>query len=647
MSLGDFRPFPRVFRTGISLDTSRRLDLATGTLERVAQLARHGSTCHMGRRGKRAALAGWLLLWVLGATALARGDIVSAWERLITRDESLPLGSPAVICASRQASDGEVWSKGVKRVALEKGLVGHWKLDGDCKDYSGNANHGVNDGAHLAAPGRGGRPGAAARFDGRDDYIEVPSSQSLSLGSSDFSISVWVHTDDDLDDVIGDIVSKFDPESRRGFGLSIMNNAGVTSSQPNYRNVFFGIDNARTAPQWTDCGRPGNNIFVCALAVHQGALYAGTFETGEREAGHVYRYAGGNEWVDCGGPDNSNSVFSLAVFKGQLYAGTARYRARGSALPDSLNQNPGGWVYRYKGEGKWIPCGRLGEANEVYALAAYRGAFYAIPMYSPGVFRLDGEDTWTYCGTPGGRRSMALAAFNGSLYCTGNEGAGVWRYEGGTDWTDCGQQDQETQTYSMAFYQGRMYAGTWPSGTVFRYDGGKTWIGCGRLGDEKEVMCMAVYNGMLYAGTLPLAQVYRYDGGSKWTLTGQLDTTPDVTYRRAWSMAVYQGKLYAGTLPSGHVLSLEAGKSVTYDHELGSGWKHIVAVRDGDRLRLYVDGKLAATSSAFNGADFDISNDRPLKIGMGAQDYFNGSMSELRIYSRALTDAEVAALHGK
>jgi hypothetical protein len=36
-----------------------------------------------------------------------------------------------------------------------------------------------------------------------------------------------------------------------------------------------------------------------------------------------------------------------------------------------------------------------------------------------------------------------------------------------------------------------------------------------------------------------------------------------------------------------------------------------------------------------------------LKIGMGAQDYFNGSMSELRIYSRALTDAEVAALHGK
>ena len=65
-----------------------------------------------------------------------------------------------------------------------------------------------------------------------------------------------------------------------------------------------------------------------------------------------------------------------------------------------------------------------------------------------------------------------------------------------------------------------------------------------------EVMAMAVYNGKLYAGTLPLGQVYRYDGGDTWTLTGQLDTTPDVRYRRVWSMAVYRGKLFGGTLPS-------------------------------------------------------------------------------------------------
>jgi hypothetical protein len=191
-----------------------------------------------------------------------------------------------------------------------------------------------------------------------------------------------------------------------------------------------------------------------------------------------------------------------------------------------------------------------------------------------------------------------------------------------------------------------MYVGTWPSGSVFRYDGEKAWTNCGRLGDEKEVMAMAVYNGKLYAGTLPLAQVYRYEGDAAWSDVGRLDMTPDVTYRRVWSMAVYQGKLFAGTLPSGHVYSFEAGRNVTCDYELGPGWRHLAAVKEGDRLKLYVDGKLVATSSAFDPADYDLSTDQPLKIGLGAHDHFNGRLSDLRLYSRALTEAEVSALYG-
>ena len=33
--------------------------------------------------------------------------------------------------------------------AAEPGLVGHWKLQGDCRDYSGNGNDGVNHGVDL------------------------------------------------------------------------------------------------------------------------------------------------------------------------------------------------------------------------------------------------------------------------------------------------------------------------------------------------------------------------------------------------------------------------------------------------------------------------------------------------------------------
>ena len=152
---------------------------------------------------------------------------------------------------------------------------------------------------------------------------------------------------------------------------------------------------------------------------------------------------------------------------------------------------------------------------------------------------------------------------------------------------------------------------------------------------------MAVYNGKLYAGTLPLAHVFRYDGQGKWVSTGQLDKTPDVVYRRAWSMAVYDGRLFCGVLPSGHVLSLEAGKSVTYDRALPAGWHHLVAVKTSDRLRLYIDGKHVADSTQFEPVNFNLNAQGPLKIGFGQHDYFNGKMKDLRIYGRALSPSEV------
>jgi len=141
-----------------------------------------------------------------------------------------------------------------------------------------------------------------------------------------------------------------------------------------------------------------------------------------------------------------------------------------------------------------------------------------------------------------------------------------------------------------------------------------------------------------------LARVYRYDGDTTWNYTGNLDLTPSAKYRRVWPLAVYQGKLFAGTLPSGHIFSLEAGKCVTHDSELQPGWRHIAAVKQAGLLKLNVDGRLVAQSSGFNPRDYDLSNTQPLKIGFGQHDYFNGRMKDLRIYNRALDEAEVRDL---
>jgi len=541
-------------------------------------------------------------------------------------------------------------------VDLEKGLIGYWKLEKDAKDYSGNDNHGKNNGVQFTAKGVNGE--SAASFNGRDNYISVPNSELLNFGTNDFTLSTWVYTKKHNDDVLGDILSKFDLEKRNGLNFSIMNYSGVTNAQSNHRNVFFGIDDGKIEEKFTDCGRPGNTQFITTLTVFNGDLYASTYEPGINNSGRVYRYNGGTEWADCGSPDKSNTVMSMAVLDGKLYVGTGFYHGQGSALnTDSENTTPGGKIFRYEGGKKWTDCGRPGEhgmvygwvvegggpAKDIWCLTTFNGYLYGSPLISEGIWRYDGDKNWTYVGGPG-RRIFGIAVYNGTLYGMGNDVGGIVEYDGVKMWDNAGYQKGATQVYSIAVHNGIMYTGVWPNGTVYRDDGNKKWTSVGQLGNEEEVMGMLVYNGKMYAGTLPLAEVYRYDGGSNWTLLDRLDHTPDVRYRRAWSLAVFNGKLFVGTLPSGHVYSIEAGKSVSYDHELEPGWKHLVAQRNGKNLNFYIDGELKEVSTEFESSDFNLSNSKDLQIGFGTHDYFYGNMSEVRAYNRALTAEEIQSL---
>ncbi len=97
----------------------------------------------------------------------------------------------------------------------------------------------------------------------------------------------------------------------------------------------------------------------------------------------------------------------------------------------------------------------------------------------------------------------------------------------------------------------------------------------------------------------------------------------------------------------GKVFSMEAGKVASYSADLGAGWKHLAAVREGGRLKLYINGKLAAGSSEFDPAEYDVSTDRPLRIGFGQSDYFDGKMKDVRLYSTALSESQVQKLHSQ
>lgn len=534
-------------------------------------------------------------------------------------------------------------------------LIAVWPLATDTNDHGNLGLLTTAVDVDLGEAGPKGITGTAARFNGRTSVLTVPNHAALQFGTNDLTVTAWVRSDDPASDIVGDIVSKFDPSSRRGLQLGIVTNSGVTSTaQSNYRHLHFGIDAAQIDEGWTDCGRPGNAVFITSLAVCNGHLYAGTFESGEGEQGRLWRYDGGQRWVDLGNPVGCNAISSIVAFEGELYCGTGRYMGAGSALGPTKNHIPGGKVYRVTPDGDWTECGHpgaegatpeeqpvegyaTGKADEVLALTVYRGELYCAGMHRRGVFKYQGSEAWTAVGLDDWRL-MSIAVYRDQLFALTNGGP-VYRYLGGNEWVSEGHPDRSEQTYAGVISEGNFYVGTWPECEVFRFEGAATWQRIGRVGFEREVMGMVNYNGKVYLGTLPMANVWRMDD-DRFTFIGTIDHA-SAPLRRVWSMAVYQGRLFAGTLPSGRICSIEAGRVATWDRTFPAGWHHIAAVKSGSRLKLWVDGQLVAWSRSFYANDYDLTNDRPLLIGAGAYEHFTGLISDVRLYGRALTEAEI------
>ena len=521
------------------------------------------------------------------------------------------------------------------------GPASHWPLARDTRNAVPGAPHGETSNLSFAPDGS---VGPHARFDGRAAQVRIPASPALTIGQSDFTLTLRVHTAAELDDDLGDLVSHYDSGTRTGFTLALRHASGVTHSQPNHRQLQFGID-AGSEPEVRDEGRPGTAIFGQSMAVHAGSLYVGTCESGPNGTGRVFRYLGPGRWEDCGAPDRANSITAMTVWNGHLVVGSGKYRLGGSALKESENPHLGGRIYRHLGGQSWELIRHFPAMESVGGLLVHRGALHVGSLYRPAAFwRGTTDGRWEELSVPGGKRVEALASFNGQIWATGYDEGHVYRREV-AGWTDLGRvgEPENTQTYAFTVHAGRLQVATWRTGKVFEWDGA-AWLDRGRLGSELEVMGMMVHNGALYAGTLPLAQLYRHEGGGDWRLLRQLDTTPDVQYRRVWTMAEYQGRLFATTLPSGHVWSLRAGATVSWDHELPSGWRHIAAQREGDTLRLWVDGEKVAESRRPGAERFNLSHAGPWKIGAGPGDFFNGGLADVRYYRRALGADEIRAI---
>jgi len=554
--------------------------------------------------------------------------------------------------------------------AAEPKLVAHWPLEHDARDVVGGLHGQAKNVTFSGGEGRG------VEFNGRDALIEITDAPALRLGARDFSFSLRVKCATPMTNTLGDLVSKFDPDRRRGLNFHLAGSAPSYSSMSDTRHVHFGIDDGYLS-EWADHGKPwpSNSLITC-LVTFNGELYAGIADADKSpDKAQVFRFAGGKQWVDCGrisdDPDHY-SVQSMLVHDGKLYAGTGIWdweQARGKlkGLPAAAPTH----VCVFEGGTTWRDLGQVGTGSRVLALGSFNGDLYAgVDDYGNGhVYRYEeSAKTWIDCGSPDGRNLESFIAFDSKLYVATH--GNVYEYAGGQTWTRIGNDPHEiNQIHSMHVFGGKLLLGTWPQGYVLRYAGGTEWDITGRLGLPEgmplcnEINALSVYNGKLYAGVIPLAECYRYEKDGEWTMLKRLAQRADwkVYHLSSWlrltCLTSYQGRLFACTgscegraidAPAdetlGRVYSMQAGQVVSHERDIGGEWTHLAGVRHGRQLKLYVNGKLAASSDLRDGPAFNLDNDRPLLIGFGAQHHFTGSISDVRLYDGALNDDAAAGL---
>ena len=121
-----------------------------------------------------------------------------------------------------------------------------------------------------------------------------------------------------------------------------------------------------------------------------------------------------------------------------------------------------------------------------------------------------------------------------------------------------------------------------------------------------------------------------------------------------WRDVVYKGpdSIYLeATSPSGSrpAAGVRVGSSGDYVETYGAAplptntWSHLALSYDGSTLKLYVNGNEIDSQSA--GGNLFSSNGNPLEIGGDAAygAYFAGTIDEVRVYNRALTQQQIQA----
>src|SRR5690606_32758829 len=96
-------------------------------------------------------------------------------------------------------------------------------------------------------------------------------------------LALWVKCETPMTNTLGDLVSKFDPDRRRGLNFHLAGSAPSYNGMSDTRHVHFGIDDGYLG-EWDDRGKPWpSNSLISCLVVMDGELYAGIADADKTE----------------------------------------------------------------------------------------------------------------------------------------------------------------------------------------------------------------------------------------------------------------------------------------------------------------------------------------------------------------------------
>jgi len=372
----------------------------------------------------------------------------------------------------------------------------------------------------------------------------------------------------------------------------------------------------------------------------------------------AYAFNGTSSEIEAGNSAQLNSPYT-----------TVSFWVKPNSLPASSEVfllSFGGWQERFKislpPHGK--PVWTTNNSSGISDMDSGDGNVLEVGVWTHVVFTHDGTTDKIFMNG----NVVASKAVSGTLNSTDNPlGIGFNAVDGG-NWFD-GVLD-DVAIFNYAFTNGQVanlyvIQGTFPGTPT---DLVADYKFAGNTDDATEFA-----NHALNGGAQPAADrfnyasnAYQFAGADSMLVANSIQLNTDYTTISFWvkvdelpatseayllSNGGWQERWKISLPPHGKPVFTTNYENGISDMDSGGGnelpvgqWRHVVMVHDGLKDKIFINGNLANEKDVVGALN---STDHPLGIGNNPIDggnYFKGSLDEVQIYNRALSNAEVTAL---